>query len=331
MSKIPNDHTAIVITQAGGPEVLQPARLKVPEPGPDQVLIRIQAAGINRHDCLQRAAGTHHDGSPIPGLEAAGIVVALGEKVATLKVGDPVMALLQGGGYAEYAVADTALTLPIPDNLSMAEAAASPEALFTAWWNFFDLMQLQSDEFALMHGGTSGVGHLAIQAMSALGYLVLATCGSDQKVAAAQRFGAFAAFNYNDPDLASKVKAATNDKGISALLDVSAGAHFAADLDMMAPDGRIAHLSGGGGATLGVPLKKLMAKRLSITGSLLRPLALPRKAKVADVIRRDVWPLLGQKVRPVIAHTFSLDQAALAHAEMEQGRHIGKIVLSVPA
>lgn len=329
MTKLPDFQTAIIIAEAGGPEVLQPAQLTLPQPGAHQVLIRVVAAGINRHDCLQRAAGIHHDGNPVPGLEASGVVVALGPGVTGLDIGTPVMALLQGGGYAEYAVADVALTMPVPEGLSMTEAAAVPEALFTAWWNFFFLMQLRPDEFALMHGGTSGVGHLALQAMSALGYGVLATCGSADKIAAAKRFGARDAFNYNDTELAAKVLDATGGQGISALLDVSAGAHLDADLEMMAPDGRIAHLSGGGGAALSVPLKKLMAKRISITGSLLRPLALARKTEVAQVIRRDVWPLLGTQVRPALAAVLPLSDAAQAHREMEKGDHVGKIVLAV--
>lgn len=329
MTKLPDFHTSILISEAGGPEVLRSAQVPLRNPGSRQVLIRISAAGINRHDCLQRAAGIHHDGNPVPGLEASGVVVALGHDVTELEIGAPVMALLQGGGYAEYAVADVALTMPVPDGISMTEAAALPEALFTAWWNYFFLMRLQPNEFALMHGGTSGVGHLALQAMSALGYGVLATCGSADKVTAAKRFGARDAFNYNDPELTAKVIDATNGRGISALLDVSAGAHFEADLEMMAPDGRIAHLSGGGGSALNVPLKKLMAKRISITGSLLRPLALERKTQVAQKIRRDVWPLLGAQVRPELAAVLPLLDAAQAHLEMEKGQHVGKIVLAV--
>lgn len=327
----PDFQKSIIISEAGGPEVLQLAQMPLPKPGAHQVLIRIAAAGINRHDCLQRAAGIHHDGSPVPGLEASGVVVAVGPEVNDLQVGARVMALLQGGGYAEYAVADEALTMPVPVGLSMTEAAAVPEALFTVWWNFFFLMRLQPGEFALMHGGTSGVGHLALQAMSALGYRVLATCGSADKLAAAKDFGALDAFSYNDPYLAEKVTAATRGQGISALLDVSAGAHLDADLEMMAPDGRIAHLSGGGGTAVSVPLKKLMAKRISITGSLLRPLSLDRKTQVAEVIRRDVWPMLGTRVRPTLAAVRPLTEAAQAHREMEQGRHIGKIVLTVNA
>jgi NADPH:quinone reductase-like Zn-dependent oxidoreductase len=190
-------------------------------------------------------------------------------------------------------------------------------------------MRLQREEFALIHGGTSGVGHIALQALSALGYRVLATAGNARKIKAARGFGAFASFSYKDADLAAKVMDATGGAGIGALLDMSAGAHLAADLEMMAPDGRIAHLSAGGGGVLNVPLKALMAKRISITGSLLRPLALARKTEVAAMIERDVAPLLGGKVRPAIACEFPLEDAAAAHREMEKGSHIGKIVLRV--
>lgn len=326
---MPMQQTAMIITAAGGPEVLQVAHMPLPRPGQHQVLIKVTAAGVNRHDCNQRAAGVHHDGNPIPGLEASGVVVQLGDDVTDVAVGDQVMALLQGGGYAQFALADAALVMKIPQSLNMDEAACIPEALFTAWWNFFGLMHLKRGEFALIHGGTSGVGHLALQALSALGYRVLATAGSDEKVKAATGFGAYAAFSYKDADLAAKVRDATGGAGISALLDMSAGAHIAADLEMMAPDGRIANLSAGGGGMLQVPLKPLMAKRISITGSLLRPLALSCKAEIAELIRRDVLPLFDGRMRPTIASRFPLEDAAAAHREMEKGSHIGKILLHV--
>ncbi|WP_040607086.1 NAD(P)H-quinone oxidoreductase [Oceanicola sp. S124] len=323
----PKEQTAVVISQPGGPEVLLPAQVRVPEPGPGQLLIRVVAAGVNRHDCLQRAAGVHHDGSPVPGLEAAGEVVAIGAGVTDVAPGDRVMVLLQGGGYAQYALAEAAVTMPIPEGMEMVEAAALPEALFTAWWNFFFLMTLRPEDFALIHGGTSGVGHLALQALSALGYRVLATAGSAAKVEAARGFGAMAAFNYRDEGLAEAVLEATGGQGIGALLDVSAGAHLAQDLAMMAPDGCIAHLSAGGGAALSVPLRPLMAKRIRITGSFLRPLEASRKAEVALRLRREVWPLLGAKVRATIAASYPLEQACEAHRDMEKGSHIGKFVL----
>jgi len=219
--------------------------------------------------------------------------------------------------------------MPAPASLTDLEAGAFPEAAFTTWWNFFGLMALQKDQFALIHGGTSGVGHLALQALSALGYQILATCGTEEKCAAARGFGADAAFLYSAPDLAAQVMTATGGHGISALVDVSAGSHLTQDLDMMAPDGTIAHLSGGGGASISVPLSKIMAQRIRITGSLFRPLCLERKARVAAMIRRDVLPLLGSEIRPAIAHSFDFRDAAEAHREMEKNRHIGKIMLTI--
>ena len=327
--QIPESQTAVVITAAGGPDVLKPETVAVEAPGPGEVLIRVTAAGINRHDVHQRAAGRHSDGKAVPGLEVAGTIASLGADVSGLAEGDRVMALVQGGGYAQYVVANAALVLPAPDQLSDLEAAGFPEAAFTSWWNFFHLMSLEKDQFALFHGGTSGVGHIAIQAMSALGYKVIATAGSDRKIEAAKSFGALAAFSYRDPDLAGKVMEATGGAGISALLDVSAGAHVDQDIRMMAADGQIAHLSGGGGADLSVPLRDVMAKRVRITGSLLRPLPLDRKARVADHIRREVLPLLGTQVRPVVAQQFDFRDAAKAHHAMEANDHIGKIMLSV--
>ena len=326
---IPETQTAVVITAAGGPDVLVPERVPVGMPGPGQVLIRVTAAGINRHDVHQRAGGRHSDGNAVPGLEVCGTVAALGNGVEGLPAGGRVMALVQGGGYGQYAVASSALTMPVPDELTDSEAAGIPEAVFTAWWNFFHLMSLGKDQFGLFHGGTSGVGHIALQAMSALGYKVLATAGSDGKVAAAKAFGAYAAFSYRDPDLAAKVMDATGGAGISALLDVSAGAHLEQDLKMMADDGQIAHLSGGGGAALAIPLRDVMAKRIRITGSLLRPLPLDRKVLVAESIRKEVWTLLGREVRPVIAQEFYFRDAAAAHRLMEANSHIGKIMLRV--
>ncbi|WFE76467.1 NAD(P)H-quinone oxidoreductase [Roseinatronobacter sp. S2] len=327
--RVPDTQTAIIITKAGGPGVLVPSRTPVPKPEDGQVLIRVSAAGVNRHDVHQRAAGRQSDGLAIPGLEVCGTVAALGNAVPDITVGARVMALVQGGGYGQYVLANAALVMPAPTSLSDIEAAAIPEAAFTTWWNFFGLMALQKDQFALIHGGTSGVGHIALQALSALGYKILATSGTEEKCAAARGFGADAAFLYSAPDLAAQVMAATGGRGISALVDVSAGAHLAQDLDMMAPDGTIAHLSGGGGAAINVPLSKIMARRIRITGSLLRPLPLERKARIADMIRKEVWPQLGTQIRPAIAHSFDFRDAAKAHSEMEKNTHIGKIMLTI--
>lgn len=327
--QLPTRQTAIVIEGAGGPEVLKLAEVALPLPAEGQVVIRVAAAGVNRHDVHQRAAGRHSDGLATPGLEVCGTVVALGEGVAQPALGERVMALVQGGGYGQYVVAHAVLSLPAPESFTDVEAAAIPEALFTTWWNFFGLMALEKHQFALIHGGTSGVGHLALQAMSALGYKVIATSGSDRKVEAALRFGAVTAFSYSARDLAERVMEATGGQGISALLDMSAGAHFEQDLAMMAPDGWIAHLSGGGGTDLAVPLRTIMAKRIKLTGSLLRPLSIERKAIVAGEIRRDVLPLLGTRIRPAIAAVFELARACDAHRMMEDGAHVGKIMLLV--
>lgn len=327
--KIPRRHAAVCVTAPGGPEVLKLATLSVPVPGPGEVLIQIAAAGVNRHDCNQRRAGPGYDPNPVPGLEVAGVIVAVGNDVSRSRLGESVAALTHGGGYAEYVATASALALPAPPLLSLVEAAALPEALFTAWFNFFDVLRLQPGERILIHGGTSGVASLAIPALTAIGYEVFATCGDDQKRAAAISFGARAAFDYNDAGLADRVRAATSGHGIDVILDVSAGAHLAADLEMLAPGGRIGHLSAAGGKELPIPLRTLMAKRISITGSLLRPLDLRSKAAVAERLSKEVWPLVGASVRPTIAAAFPLDKAVEAHHAIERGEHIGKIVLTV--
>jgi NADPH:quinone reductase-like Zn-dependent oxidoreductase len=258
-----------------------------------------------------------------------GQIVAIGSGVPRSRLGERVAALTEGGGYAHYVAAASPLALPAPQSLKPVEAAALPEALFTAWFNFFDVLRLRPGERVLIHGGTSGVASLAIQALAALGYEVFATCGSERKRAAALGFGAKAAFDYNDAGLAGQVKAATGGHGVDVILDLSAGAHLAADLEMLAPDGRIGHLSAGGGKNVSIPLRALMAKRISVTGSLLRPLEIRRKAAVAERLLRDVWPLIGTKVRPAIAAAFPLAEAAEAHRAMERSDHIGKIVLTV--
>ena len=328
-AQIPRQHEAVLITAGGGPEVLRLGTRPVPVPGPGEVLIEVAAAGVNRHDCNQRRAGPEHEPNPVPGLEVAGVIVAVGSGVPRSRIGERVAALTQGGGYAHYVATASPLALPAPQSVSDIEAAALPEASFTAWFNFFDVLRLRPGDRVLIHGGTSGVASLAIQALTAIGYEMFATCGSDRKRAAALGFGARAAFDYKDADLARQVKAATGGRGVDVILDVSAGAHLAADLEMLAPDGRIGHLSAGGGKDLSVPLRILMAKRISITGSLLRPLDLPRKAAVAERLLREVWPMIGGAVRPAIAAAFPLAQAAEAHRAIEQADHIGKIVLTV--
>lgn len=327
---IPKTQRAVVISAPGGPEVLTVAdRHPVPEPAADEVLIEVVSAGVNRHDCNQRKAGPAHEPNPVPGLEVSGRVVAAGTAVDRGRIGEPVVALTDGGGYAEYVTAPAALALPRPAALDWTSAAALPEALFTIWLNFFDLMQLAPGESALIHGGTSGVGSIGLQLLRALGHDVYATAGTAEKLAAALQFGARAAFDYNHPQLAARVLEATGQRGVDTILDMSAGAHIKDDLAMLAADGRMAFLSAGAGKELAVPLRMLMARRIRITGALLRRLPIPRKIAIAERLYRTVWPLLGSAVVPQIDTVYPLAEAAQAHRHIESSRHIGKIMLSV--
>jgi putative PIG3 family NAD(P)H quinone oxidoreductase len=301
----------------------------VPAPQADEVLIEVRASGVNRHDCNQRRFGPGHASNPIPGLEVSGRIVGIGANVPDMRLNEEVVALTDGGGYAKYVTTPAVLALPKPPALGWIEAAALPEALFTIWLNIFELSALRPGERVLIHGGTSGVGTIAIQCLTALGYKVYVSCGTDTKCEAALAIGARAAFNYHAADLARQVCAATEESGIDVILDMSAGAHFEADLEMLATGGRIAHLSAGGGKHLPVPLRSLMAKQIHISGSLLRPLPLDRKAGIARNLLKSVWPLLGQRINPIIAKVLPLENAAEAHQEMEKNAHIGKIMLAV--
>lgn len=325
---IPNHADGIVISAAGGPEVLQMHRLAVPEPRDDEVLIQVEAAGINRHDCNQRRRGPTPAHSDVPGLEVAGVVVAKGRAVSGQAVGARVCALIDGGGYAEYAIAKTALALPLPEGLTMTAAAALPEAAFTIWHNFFRVARLAPGESVLLHGGASGVGTLAIQLLSALGHPVFASCGSAVKIDAALRLGACRAFDHHTEDFVTGIKGATGGHGVDVILDMSGGQHTARDVEALARRGRLVHLSSGAGAELRAPLRTIMAKQLTLTGSMLRPLPDREKAGIAEDLLRVVWPLVeARRVCPVIDTVLPLADAARSHRLMEQGRHIGKIVL----
>jgi len=328
---IPSTQHAIVICAPGGPEVLvENANWPVPQPlTDDEVLIRVMAAGVNRHDCNQRKAGPKHEPNPVPGLEAAGVIVAVGRNVPQQRLGERVIALTDGGAYGEFVATASELALPMPDGLDWISAAALPEALFTTWFNFFELMRLAPGETALIHGGASGVGSIAIQLLKALGHTVYATAGSPEKRDAALRFGCTAAFGYNDPDLAKHVMAATGNRGVDTILDMSAGAHVDADLAMIAFGGRVSHLSAGGGKSLALPLRALIARRASVTGAFLRSTPLEIKAKIARELRAKAWPLLGKKVLPYIEATYPRAHAADAHRHMERNTHVGKIILTI--
>ena len=322
---------AIIITAPGGPEVLtERPNWPRPEPlGPDDVLIAVAAAGVNRHDCNQRAAGPTREPNPVPGLEVSGRIVAGGANVPAGRIGEAVIALTDGGGYAEYVATDQHLALPLPQGLSWIEGAALPEALFTTWLNFVELMRMADGDSALIHGGGSGVGTTAIQLLRALGHDVYATAGTAEKRAAALALGCCAVFDYNDPSLSDAIRAATGGRGVDMILDTSAGAHIRHDLAALAPGGRLSFLSPGGGKELGVPLRALMARRLSLTGALLRGTPLALKRRLADGLRPRAWPLLGTAVRPRIDRVYALADAAKAHAYMESNRHIGMIMLAV--
>lgn len=317
-----------MIGAAGGPEVLQLQQCGVPNPTGHQVLIGVSAAGVNRHDCNQRSRGPTTAHSNIPGLEVSGVVEAIGDQVTHVAVGEQVCALVDGGGYAQFAIAHENLVLPIPGGLDLISAASMPEAAFTTWYNMFNAATLQPGEAVLIHGGTSGVGVFAIQLLSALGHPVYVTCGSDEKCMAALALGATAAINYRRESFDS---ATTRRLGreVDVVLDMSGGAHTAASLDALAHRGRIVHLSSGGNAGFSAPLATIMRKEARITGSLLRPLPLNEKTIVARALRQHVWPLIGSVIKPQVAHVFPLSQARESHACLELSHHVGKIVLKV--
>lgn len=332
MSTPPETMTAIAITSPGGPEVLKPISLPVPRPGLGEVLIRLAAAGVNRPDVLQRL-GVYPPppGAPdTPGLEGAGTIVALGPEVSRFAVGDRVMALLAGGGYAEYAVAPAAQCLPVPDGLSMVEAAAIPETFFTVWTNVFDRGGLQPGESFLVHGGASGIGTTAIQLASALGARVFTTVGGEAKRAPLMALGAERVIDYRTEDFVEVIKAETGKKGVDVVLDMVGGDYVARNIACMATGGRLVYIAFLQGSQVDVNLMPVMLKRLTITGSTLRIRSVADKARIAASLEAKVWPLLAAgRIRPVIDRTFPLADAAGAHARMDDRDHLGKIVLEM--
>ena len=331
MGAIPQEMLAIDPATTGGPEVLVPVRRPVPEPGPNHVLIRVAAAGVNRPDLLQRR-GLYPPppGAPnIPGLEIAGTIVATGEGVARELHGQAVCALVAGGGYAEYAVAHADLCLPVPEAISMVEAAAMPETLFTVWTNLFHRAYARDGETALVHGGTSGIGTMAIALGRLFGLKIIVTCGSDEKCRRAEALGAELAINYRDQDFVAEVKKATKGRGVDIVLDMVGGDYLPRNLDCLAEEGRHVSIAVQGGAVAELNLGKMMQRRLMLTGSTLRPRPVDYKAMIADDLAKSVWPLVEQgQLKPLIHATFSLADAARAHALMESGEHVGKIVLT---
>ena len=327
---LPTTMTAISIIRAGGPEVLQPSARPLPQPAAGQVLIKVAYAGVNRHDCGQRNRGFGPRGATdIPGLEVAGEVVATGPGVTRWKSGDPVCALVNGGGYAQYCIAAEPVTLPIPAGFDLRQAASLPEALFTAWLNVFMLGRLKAGEWLLVHGGSSGVGTTAIQLARLIGAQVVATAGSAAKCDVCVKLGAAAAINYHAEDFVAGVQGATQGHGADVILDMVGGDYAKRNLEALATAGRLVHLSGGNGAEFCVPVAAIMAKRAVVTGSQLRISPLSLKIEIVRQVMARVWPHLGTKVTPVIDSMMPLVQASAAHARMESSVHIGKILLEV--
>ena len=320
---------AVEICEPGGPEVLKPATLPVPVPGHGQIVIRVAYAGVNRPDALQRAGmyAPPPGASPLPGLEASGTVVEVGPGVDRWQIGDKVCALLPGGGYAEYVATPAAHALPIPEGMGLREAACLPETCFTVWSNVVLRGGLRAGERFLVHGGSSGIGTTAIQIAKALGARVFTTAGSDEKCAACVAIGAERAINYRTEDFVAILKA---EGGANLILDMVGGSYLPRNVRALADDGRLVQIAFLQGPKVELNFAEVMMRRLTITGSTLRPQSDLAKASYAAELERNVWPMIAAgKLTPVIDSEFPLDQAAAAHARMESSGHIGKIVLKV--
>ncbi|MGC3987098.1 MAG: NAD(P)H-quinone oxidoreductase [Pseudorhodoferax sp.] len=325
---------AIEITTYGAPEVLQQAERPDPVAGAGELLLRVRASGVNRPDVLQRTGNypVPPGASDIPGLEVAGVIEA-GDaeelRAAGMNIGDRVCALVAGGGYAELCVAPIAQCLPVPAGLSDEEGASLPETFFTVWSNVFDRARLQPGETLLVQGGTSGIGVTAIQLGKALGARVIATAGSDEKCAACLALGADHAINYKTADFAEEARKLTDGKGVDVILDMVAGAYVAREIDCLAEDGRLVIIAVQGGTKAEVNAGLVLRRRLTVTGSTLRPRPVAFKGAIAQSLRRHVWPLIeAGRIKPVIHSRFAAAEAAKAHALMESNQHIGKIVLT---
>ena len=320
---------AVEISKPGGPEVLQPVDRPKPTPKEGEILIKVAAAGVNRPDVLQRTGNyaVPPDASDLPGLEVAGEVVSPGK---TFKIGDKVCALVHGGGYAEFCVAPEVQALPVPKGLSLVEAASLPETFFTVWGNVFDRGRLAPGETLLVQGGSSGIGVSAIQMAAAMGNRVFATAGSDDKVAACVRLGAEKAFNYRTQDFEKEIQTATSGRGVDVILDMVGGDYVPKELKCIADDGRLVFIAYLRGPKAELAIDLVMRKRLTITGSTLRPRPVAFKGAIARSLREKIWPLIERgKIKPEIYKTFPLTQAAEAHRLMESSQHIGKLVLTL--
>jgi NADPH2:quinone reductase len=331
MSALPSTMTAIGIREPGKPEVLVPEERPVPQPGAGEILIKVEAAGVNRPDVMQRK-GLYPPppGAPdIPGLEVAGTVAAIGNNATRWKIGDKVMALVIGGGYAQYCLAHESHALAV-GNIPIVEAAAIPETFFTVWHNVFERGALKSGETFLVHGGSSGIGTTAIQLAKAFGARVITTAGSDEKCDACRKLGADVAINYKTEDFVAATKAATNDKGANVILDMVGGDYIGRNYEAASVEGRIVQIAFQGSPKATVDFRRIMLKRLHHTGSTLRSRSVADKGAIARAVEAQALPLVASaKVKVLIDSTFPLAEAAKAHARMESSAHIGKIVLTL--
>lgn len=332
MADLPATMTAVIIDGKGGPEVLKPAQVPTPQPGEGQVAIRVAAAGVNRPDVMQRqglypAPKGHSD---IPGLEVAGTVAACGKGATRFKEGDRVMALVNGGGYAEYCIADEVCCLGVPQDMPMEQAGGMPETFFTVWHNVFDRCGLKAGEWFMVHGGTSGIGVTAIQLAKAFGAQVIATAGSDEKCDACRALGADVAVNYRTDDFVEKAKAATGRAGVGVILDMVGGDYIAKNIACLGDDGRLVNIAYQKGSKAEIDFLRVMLKRLTITGSTLRIRPTDVKGAIARGLEDKVLPMLGDgRVKIVMDSIYPMAEAAKAHARIDEGQHIGKIVLTV--
>jgi len=332
MEKVPSQMTVVAISKPGGPEVLLPETRAVPAPGPGEILIKVAAAGVNRPDVAQRSGSypPPPGASDLPGLEVAGEVVALGAGSHKHKVGDKVMSLVAGGGYAQYCIAQDAQAMAVPASLSILEAGATPETLMTVWHNVFERGGLKAGETILIHGGSSGIGTMAIQLSKAFGAKVIVTVGAKDKADACLKLGADHAINYKTEDFVAVSKSLTSGSGPNLILDMVGGDYVGRNYDAAAADGRIVQIATLGGAKISTNIAKLMVKRLHHTGSTLRPRSNADKAAMVAAIEAKVMPLLREgRIKPLMDSTFPLEKAADAHRRMETSAHIGKIVLAL--
>ena len=322
----------VEIREPGGPEVLELVERPDPVPGPGEVLIGVSAAGVNRPDVLQRRGGypPPRGASDLPGLEVSGTILEVGEGVPAVRIGEAVCALMAGGGYATRCVAAAELCLPVPEGLDIVSAAGLPETCFTVWTNVFDRGRLVRGETALFHGGSSGIGTTAIQLATARGARAIVTAGSDEKCQACLELGAFAAINYRESDFVEEVRRLTDGRGVDLILDIVGGSYVSRNLSALAVDGRLVQIGlMEGPAEAAVDLRKILWRRLTVTGSTLRPRSVAEKAAIARAVRAEVWPMVTDgRVRPVVHRTFPLGEAAAAHQLMETSQHIGKILLT---